>query len=470
MKYLGIDMGTSFIKSAVLDLEENQITDINRRKAPDPTTASDSLRKEYEITAIADIVKHLIKKHLSSDRRIAGIVFATQMHGFVLMNSNFKPVTNYISWEDERGLEKFAGGSQTYLEMINERLPKEEIKKTGMEIKPGLAAVNLFHRLQNNEINNEEDLYFCTLGDYIISHLSGEKPYTHLTNAAASGLVNLDTDNWNENIIDRLNFKDIILPEIIDERKSAGYLKMNGHKISLHPALGDHQAAILGVLLTPGKELSINIGTGSQMTLIEDELEYGNYESRPYPGNKFLRTITHIPGGRALDVLINFVKDIGNKIFDIENFDESKIWQRIMDEVENCDYFYNNDLEVNVSFFEGLTIPYEGSIKNIQPSNFSIENIFVGAFNRMGHYYDDMFTKLSVSKNEVEKIIFSGGAARKNKILRDLIAQKIGLQAELAPFVEDTLVGLFQLALVCSGICEEYLEAENYSHNLQIVK
>jgi sugar (pentulose or hexulose) kinase len=141
-----------------------------------------------------------------------------------------------------------------------------------------------------------------------------------------------------------------------------------------------------------------------------------------------------------------------------------------MEEIKSSEDLYNTELEVNVSFFEGLTIPYDGSIKNIQPSNFSIENIFVGAFNKMAQYYDDMFAKLSLSEKEVEKIIFSGGAARKNKILRDLIAQKIGLQAELVPFVEDTLVGLFQLALVCSGFCKDYQEAEDYSQNLQIVE
>jgi sugar (pentulose or hexulose) kinase len=49
------------------------------------------------------------------------------------------------------------------------------------------------------------------------------------------------------------------------------------------------------------------------------------------------------------------------------------------------------------------------------------------------------------------KIVFSGGLVQKIALLRRMIADRLDGDYRVAPFAEDTLVGLLVLALVVSG-------------------
>jgi len=478
MGYIGIDIGSSYIKAAYLDVEKFEISEIEKHKSPgfvrQDRDDDNNYTKEVDADAVLAIVKNIIDGYVvrhnnadsgnGSNTGIEGVLFSTQMHGFILVDGDRGTcVTNYITWQDERSLMKPEGSNETYLKKLEKLVDNEDIRKSGTRLKPSLAICNLYHWKSNNGTCGMP-LQFCTLGDYIIMRLTGEKPTCHITNAASTGMVDLIKGSWNMDMINKLGFGGISFPKIIKEDVAGGIYKTAGKEIPLYPAVGDHQAAVYGTFLRPEKDLAINMGTGSQLCLVSRELTLGDYETRPFFEGMYLRAITHIPGGRALDVLVNFIKDIGEKIFGLAA-EEKDIWNRLdrylaensknrsdedSEDFLKMDFDDNEELEVGISFFKTSVLPYGGFIKNINSRNLTAEGLFQAAMKGMAENYHMLHKRVLADGDVLERIICAGGLARKNPAILKLIAGKFGLPVSYAPYQEDTLIGLLRLAEACS--------------------
>ncbi len=473
MKFLGIDIGGSFIKSAILDTDRFEVREIRKVKSPSFVINENPLIKENDPDEILEIVKKIIDSYVEcrdclnsfnnhdsrnnhdscnnlnsrnnqdSHEKIVGVMFSTQMHGFILMDENGDAVTNYITWQDERSTELIAGSHGSYLERIKNILDKDDVRKSGSHVKPSLGMCNLYHWVCNNK--QDKPLWFCTLGDYIVSKLTGEKPKCHITNAASTGMVDIEAGGWNRNIIKKLGFGNIVFPGIVHKNTVCGTYHVNElHTggIALYPAVADHQAAMYGAFLKPGTDLAINIGTGSQISIVSNKPAFGNYEIRPFFEGKYLKAICHIPAGRALNVLISFINDIGRKVYGTEK-DEGDIWVKIDSYIEKA---ADTDLDVNISFFRASAVPYGGAVKNINENNLTIETLFFAALKNMVQNYYDLHYRMQVTEEKIQKVVCAGGLVRKSPVLMKLIEKKFGLPCSLAPYSEDTLVGLLRIA------------------------
>ena len=80
----------------------------------------------------------------------------------------------------------------------------------------------------------------------------------------------------------------------------AGYWAHSAGRVPIYVGIGDHQCSLLGAGLVERHTLSINLGTGAQVSTLEDKWTPQEAETRPYFSGQMLNTITHIPGGRAL--------------------------------------------------------------------------------------------------------------------------------------------------------------------------
>jgi len=141
-----------------------------------------------------------------------------------------------------------------------------------------------------------------TLGDYILKALSSKQPVCHPSNAAATGFYDLRKNNWNLNIIRNAGAADISFPEIGTEES---VFRLEHVWLHALPAIGDQQAALLGAGLKDKRTLSFNLGTGAQVSrLVSDAACSCRYQIRPYFYNYYLKTLPHIPSGRALNVYI----------------------------------------------------------------------------------------------------------------------------------------------------------------------
>lgn len=436
MNIIAVDCGASFIKAAL-------ICDgvIKKRKivqSPSVHNEKNSILIPEFIQSLGALTKKIITE-LSSGEKEVILCVSNEMHGFLLANPDGYPFTDYISWQKEYGSVCVNGERSVDILKKDEYL--QWIIYSGMPLRSGLPTINLLYLNRNGITDSAKGkLYFYTLGDYIIKYLSGKEPVCHITNAAASGFCDLRTQNWNNDLIDAVSGKKIIFPKIGTEEVS---FTLEGVLIHALPAVGDQQAALLGGGLYDDNTLSFNLGTGAQVSKLISEIdcsENQSYQVRPYFYGKYLKTIPHLPSGRALNVYFKFFKDFLNK-YNIKATDDD-IWKILLDSEKECSETY---LSVDLSFFENpVTKNTCGCIQNISENNFDTGSLMHAVFYRLAENFIWAANVIQPEREKINNIIFSGGVARKISAIRSLILDNYRKDINIIIAQDETLLGLYK--------------------------
>ena len=312
MLFIGIDVGASFIKGAVLNTESSSIEHVLRVPFPEFIPDLPPLHCEVDTKSIMKSVNTILEQLLSLAPTCAGIVVCGQMGGIVLTNSLGESISNYISWQDQRALK--------YLNILENRITSIESKHLGNEFKHNLPIATLLWLSEKKMLHGIP----TSLPDFIVANLCGCSPITEATNAEAYGIYNIYSHDWDYGICLKLGLRGLLLPSL----RQVGEIVGRFDGIPCYVAIGDQQCALLGALLKEN-ELSLNISTGCQVSIIS-KLEYGDYQIRPYFG-KYMKTVTHIPAGRLLNALIKSCNLSWDEV--IERIDFREIIESISD---NC--------------------------------------------------------------------------------------------------------------------------------------
>lgn len=405
---LGIDVGSSFIKAAVFEPDTLQILQTERVPFPPFLPGLPPLHREVDPASILRAVEQLIAALPACGR----VLFCGQMHGFVLVNPRCEPLSNYISWLDQRV-------SAAEFEDIQSLLTDQDRLELGNECRSSIA-VSLLYWLKQHHALPSGEVTPVSIADFVASRLSGAAPVMEPTQAAAFGALRLSSLTWHDEVIGKLGLQSLSWPEVRPFAAGPGL------------AVGDQQAALAGALLAD-RELSLNIGTGSQVAFLTDTLSPTDLQIRPYFNGRFLRTITHIPAGRALGALLNLLTEFGGSA--------TEAWSQIESAVASTP---TTDLRASIAFFPG-PCGNTGFLENLHEGNLSIGHVFRAVFESMAANYRDCAHRLDPSSS-AERLVFSGGVARRLEILRDLTATRLSLPYRLSPHPEDTLYGLMILA------------------------
>ncbi len=102
------------------------------------------------------------------------------------------------------------------------------------------------------------------------------------------------------------------------------------------------------------------------------------------------------------------------------------------------------ELNVNLSFFAGA-LGSRGSIAGVTTENLTIGNLFHAAFRSMAENYAICAERLCSDHADLSLTI-SGGLPRSAPILRKLIQNKFGRPLRESTAVEETLLGLLDVA------------------------
>ena len=169
----------------------------------------------------------------------------------------------------------------------------------------------------------------------------------------------------------------------------------------------------------------------------------GGYQTRPYFDGLFLNTVTHIPAGRSLGILLDLLFELA-KAHQVTIEDP---WSYVAQEVAKID---DTDLDVDLAFFFS-PVGQCGRIANIREGNLTIGNLFYAAFRNLAQSCHTCASRLSAERTW-QTLVFSGGLARKMDLLRQMIVGRFRCRHRLCPSAEDTLIGLLALAMVIDGI------------------
>ena len=94
----------------------------------------------------------------------------------------------------------------------------------------------------------------------------------------------------------------------------------------------------------------------------------------------------------------------------------------------------------------------------------TIGHLFRAMLSGMADNYSACADRIS-PKRDWSRLVFSGGVALKNRVLRQLVCERLGPNHRLAPTNEDTLFGLLVLSLAFTGGTESVREAIAVVHD-----
>ena len=424
--FLGIDVGTSFLKAAAIDLDRLQLRRTERVPFPEFASGLPPLYREVDAGAVMRAVEDLLARITAHTPKYSGLVLCGQMHGFVLVNESGEAASNYISWLDQRVTASEFGE-------ISEQVAESERAELGHEFRPSIA-LGLLAWLKKHRRLPEGAVTPVSIADFVAGRLCGVPPVMEPTQAAAFGALRLGSLHWHEAVIDKLGLRCLRWPDV----RPSGAVVGTWRGAPCHTAVGDQQCALAGALLRQ-RELSVNIGTGSQVALLADCAGTGDHQTRPYFDGAVLRTITHIPAGRALTALVGLLTELGSVA-------EDDAWRYIEPAVASVPL---TDVRASIAYFPG-PCGQRGFFENLHEGNLSVGHIFRAVFESMARNYETCSRRLDLD-GTAERVVFSGGVARHLGVLRDLTGSALGLPSRLSPHAEDTLFGLMVLALAFSG-------------------
>ena len=160
------------------------------------------------------------------------------------------PITNAIVWQDTRTAE--------YLNQFSEAKKAIITAKTGTPIAPYFSASKMAWILQN-KVSDTANISFGTIDAWLLFKLTGVFA-TDVSNASRTQLMNLETLDWDDELLGIFGIKREWLPAIKSSSEIYGTTK---NQVPVSGILGDQQAAMVGQTCFEKGESKTTYGTGN---------------------------------------------------------------------------------------------------------------------------------------------------------------------------------------------------------------
>lgn len=228
MYYLGIDLGSSSVKIAIVDSLTGK--NIGVVQSPEEEMSMNSPKKGWAEqnpkdwwSHICDGIAKIKSIHHISEKDIKGIGIAYQMHGLVIVDNNGEPLRNSIIWCDSRAV---AIGNKAYQEIGEDTCDSHLLNSPANFTASKLRWVRKNEPDTYNKINK-----FMLPGDYIAYRFSDT------INSTISGLSegifwDFKLDEVSKTILDYYEIPPAFVPEIVDTFGHQGEISAKGAKES----------------------------------------------------------------------------------------------------------------------------------------------------------------------------------------------------------------------------------------------
>ncbi|MDH3801987.1 MAG: FGGY family carbohydrate kinase, partial [Deltaproteobacteria bacterium] len=221
-----------------------------------------------------DVIQGALARANLSGSDLAALGITNQRETTVIWDKNTgKPYTNAIVWQCTRT-------DEICKELSREQGQNRFRDKTGLPIATYFSGPKikwiLDHIAEARTAVDKGDALFGTMETWLIWWLtggpSGGAHVTDVTNASRTMLMDLNTLNWDEDILQILGIPHQILPNIVpsSDTNSWGATRGDGPlsaKIPVCGALGDQQAALVGQTCFDMGEAKNTYGTGCFLLL-----------------------------------------------------------------------------------------------------------------------------------------------------------------------------------------------------------
>ena len=262
---LSIDQGTTSSRSILFDLKGNKIFSSQfefQQIFPNSGWVEHNPEEIWKVTL--KTIKEAIRKSKNLKSKIISIGITNQRETTILWDKNTgKPIYNAIVWQDRR--------TQKICENLKKRkLENSFRKKTGLFIDPYFSATKVKWILDNVSLSKKliknKRLMFGTIDTFLIWRLTDKtNHFTDATNASRTMMFNINSNQWDYEILKKLNIPKSILPTVKNSADNFGATskKIIGEEIPINAVLGDQQAAAVGQACFNKGSVKSTYGTGA---------------------------------------------------------------------------------------------------------------------------------------------------------------------------------------------------------------
>ncbi|MBL4744456.1 MAG: glycerol kinase GlpK [Cycloclasticus sp.] len=455
-KYIvSLDQGTSSCR-AVLFNETAQIVDITQHEFaqhfPKPGWVEHDPMEIW--TCQLGVLNELLMNNGIAGEEIAAIGITNQRETTVVWNKNTgKPVYNAIVWQDKRTADICENLIDDWEPIVRE--------KTGLLINAYFSATKIKWILDNVEgaraLAESGDLLFGTIDTWLIWNLTqGQVHATDCSNASRTMLFNINTAQWDDNLLDALTVPSCMLPTVKDSNAHFGDCHIGGASVPITGVLGDQQAALFGQLSWQKGEAKNTYGTGCFLLL-------NTGDERVISDSGLLTTIAWRMNGHIVYALEGSVFIAGAAIQWLRD------GLRIIDnaqETESLANAANNDEHVVVvPAFVGLGSPYwdmdvRGAVFGLSLSSGKAELARATLESIAFQTYDVLMAMQKDSELQLKTLKVDGGAIA-NNYLAQFQADILDVIIERPHNLESTATGAAYMAgLGAQFWTEEFIQQQ----------
>ncbi len=267
---IGVDIGTTSTK-AVLYKENGKPVSKHNVEYPlyTPTPATAEQDPEAILLAVVESIRTVIKDNHLKAEQVKFVSFSSAMHSLIAVDEAGKPLTNCITWADNR--------SAKWAEHIKNELNGHEIyRRTGTPIHP-MSPLSKLVWLKNDEkelfesaakfISIKEYVYYRFFQEYVIDY----------SIASATGLFNLEQLDWDEEALEVAGVtaeqlsKPVSTTHVMEGLKEP-YIEETGLNASTKFILGASDGVLsnLGVNAIEPGVVAVTIGTSGAIRAVTD--------------------------------------------------------------------------------------------------------------------------------------------------------------------------------------------------------
>lgn len=287
---IGIDIGTSAVKVAVVGLDGALLAEASRpypMLTPQPGWVEQTPQDWWTATCVA--LREALA--LIPAIELVGVGLSGQLNGFVLLDENDEPLGNAIIWLDTRATAE--------ADLLRERFGAVLRERAATELNAITQLTKLAWLVRHEPERLAKARSVLLVKDYILWRLTGVRR-TEPSDASATGLMDIRTLSWIEELCWGAGFDPGLLPPIGASTVVAGHVSADAAAatglpagVPVAPGGGDVAALAVGCDVVETGVLGITVGTAGHVVLACDAGD-------PFPVQPGLWRIAHADASKAI--------------------------------------------------------------------------------------------------------------------------------------------------------------------------
>ena len=270
MNYLlAIDQGTTGSTSLLIDAKTYKV--IEKEKIDYPQIFPQPSWVEHNLENIWDSVRTsietILKRSKIDAKEILAIGITNQRETTCAYDKQGNPLYHAIVWQDRR--------TASFCDEHRAKYQTDHQQKTGLPLDPYFSATKMRWLLDNvpavKAAADKNNLLLSTVDSFLLYRLTSGKSFaTEASNASRTMLMNLETFQWDDELLKFFGISKSFLPGIKESFTNFGSTQgcsFLPDGIPILSILGDQQAALFGQACVNVGDLKCTYGTGAFLLL-----------------------------------------------------------------------------------------------------------------------------------------------------------------------------------------------------------